>query len=124
MKQYMCCFTVLLVPFVSYAADQPNIIVLLADDLGDGELSRQGNPEIATPHIDSIAANGVRCTQAYVTAPNCSPSRAGLLTGRIPTRFGYEFNPTGARNENPGTGKGLPSESLVLSKPMALSPIS
>tara|TARA_R110002095_G_scaffold1432_3_gene7379 strand:+ start:16335 stop:17702 length:1368 start_codon:yes stop_codon:yes gene_type:complete len=87
-----------------HAADQPNIIVLLADDLGYGELGCQGNPQIPTPHIDSIAENGIRFTQAYVTAPNCSPSRAGLLTGKIPTRFGYEFNPIGARNEDPGTG--------------------
>lgn len=86
------------------AAEQPNIIVLLADDLGYGELGCQGNPQIPTPHIDSLARDGIRFTQAYVTAPNCSPSRAGLLTGRIPTRFGYEFNPIGARNEDPGTG--------------------
>ena len=86
------------------AANQPNIIVLLADDLGFGELGCQGNPEIPTPHIDSSARNGIRFTQGYVTAPNCSPSRAGLLTGRIPTRFGYEFNPIGAPNEDPGTG--------------------
>jgi len=83
---------------------QPNIIVLLADDLGYGELGCQGNLEIPTPHIDSIAANGIRFTDGYVTAPNCSPSRAGFLTGRIPTRFGYEFNPTGAKNEVPGFG--------------------
>jgi arylsulfatase A-like enzyme len=82
----------------------PNIILLVADDLGYGELGCQGNDEIPTPHIDSIASNGVRFTQAYVTAPNCSPSRAGFLTGKIPTRFGYEFNPIGARNEDPGTG--------------------
>ncbi|WP_417391564.1 sulfatase [Gimesia sp.] len=86
------------------AAEQPNIIVLLADDLGYGELGCQGNTQIPTPHIDSLARDGIRFTQAYVTAPNCSPSRAGLLTGRIPTRFGYEFNPIGARNEDPGTG--------------------
>jgi arylsulfatase A-like enzyme len=86
------------------AARQPNIIVLFADDLGYGELSCQGNPQIPTPHIDSIAANGVRFTAGYVAGPNCSPSRAGLLTGRTPTRFGYEFNPTGALNEEPGFG--------------------
>lgn len=89
---------------VIQAADQPNIIILLADDLGYGELGCQGNPQIPTPHIDSIANDGIRFTQAYVTAPNCSPSRAGMLTGKIPTRFGYEFNPIGARNEDPGTG--------------------
>ncbi|MEK6249728.1 MAG: sulfatase-like hydrolase/transferase, partial [Planctomycetales bacterium] len=90
---------------VLFAADQqPNIIVLFADDLGYGELSCQGNPEIPTPHIDSIASNGVRFTDGYVAGPNCSPSRAGLLTGRIPTRFGYEFNPIGAVNEQSGIG--------------------
>jgi arylsulfatase A-like enzyme len=109
----MCCLMVLAVLFGACAADQPNIIVLLADDLGYGELGCQGNPEIPTPHIDSIAANGVRFTQAYVTAPNCSPSRAGLLTGRIPTRFGYEFNPIGARNEDPGTGIPIKERTLA-----------
>lgn len=96
------------------AADQPNIILLVADDLGYGELGCQGNAEIPTPHIDSIATNGTRFTQGYVTAPNCSPSRAGFLTGRIPTRFGYEFNPIGARNEDPGTG--LPKEDTTLAE--------
>lgn len=93
---------------------QPNIVLLVADDLGYGELGCQGNPEIPTPFIDSIAANGTRFTQAYVTAPNCSPSRAGFLTGRIPTRFGYEFNPIGARNEDPGTG--LPAKETTLAE--------
>ena len=70
----------------------PNIIIFYADDLGWGELGCQGNPEIPTPHIDSLAANGVRCTQGYVAATYCSPSRAGLMTGRYPTRFGHEVN--------------------------------
>ncbi|QDV25697.1 sulfatase-like hydrolase/transferase [Aureliella helgolandensis] len=93
---------------------RPNIIVLLADDLGYGELGCQGNPQIPTPRIDQLAETGVRFTQAYVTAPNCSPSRAGLLTGRTPTRFGYEFNPIGARNHDPGTG--LPAEQLTIAE--------
>lgn len=92
--------------------ERPNIVLLIADDLGYGELGCQGNPEIPTPHIDALADSGVRCTQAYVTAPNCSPSRAGLLSGRVPTRFGYEFNPIGARNEDPGTG--IPASELLL----------
>ncbi|MEM8953671.1 MAG: sulfatase-like hydrolase/transferase [Verrucomicrobiota bacterium] len=95
-------------------ASPTNIVILLADDLGYGELSCQGNPEIPTPHIDSIADNGVRFTQAYACGPNCSPSRAGLLTGRIPTRFGYEFNPTGDRNEEPGFG--LPKQETTLAE--------
>jgi arylsulfatase B len=94
--------------------DRPNIVVLLADDLGYGELGCQGNPQIPTPHIDSIAASGVRFTAGYVTAAYCSPSRAGLMTGRFPTRFGYEFNPIGARNEEPGCG--LPGSELTLAQ--------
>ncbi len=74
------------------AAAQPNFIIFYADDLGWGELGCQGNNEIPTPNIDSIATNGVRFTNGYVAATYCSPSRAGLLTGRYPTRFGHEFN--------------------------------
>ena len=88
----------------AYAESQPNIIILIADDLGYGETGCQGNPQIPTPHIDSIARNGVRFTQGYVTASYCSASRAGLLTGRYQTRFGYEFNPVGAENEDPRVG--------------------
>ncbi len=76
------------------AAAQPNLVIFYADDLGWGELGCQGNKEIPTPHIDSIAKNGVRFTQGYVAATYCSPSRAGLMTGRYPTRFGHEFNST------------------------------
>jgi arylsulfatase A-like enzyme len=72
--------------------DKPNILVILTDDMGYGELGCQGNRQIPTPHIDSIAKNGVRFTSGYVTAPICSPSRAGLLTGRYQQRFGHEFN--------------------------------
>jgi arylsulfatase A-like enzyme len=67
-------------------------VIFYADDLGWGELGCQGNKEIPTPHIDSIAKNGVRFTNGYVAATYCSPSRAGLMTGRYPTRFGHEFN--------------------------------
>ncbi len=96
------------------ATDQPNIIVLLADDLGYGELSCQGSTDIPTPNIDAIASNGVRFTDGYVAGPNCSPSRAGFLSGRIPTRFGYEFNPTGPLNEEPGFG--FPSEEITIAE--------
>lgn len=74
-------------------APRPNVLVFYADDLGYGELAVQGfTKDIPTPNIDSIARNGVRFTQGYVAATYCSPSRAGLMTGRYPTRFGHEFN--------------------------------
>jgi arylsulfatase A-like enzyme len=111
----LCSLLIALLPVAVIAADRrPNIVILFADDLGYGELGCQGNPEIPTPHIDSIAKNGVRFTAGYVAGPNCSPSRAGLLTGRTPTRFGYEFNPIGASNEEPGFG--LPSEEITIAE--------
>ena len=78
--------------FCGTAAGKPNFVIFYADDLGWGETGVQGNTDIPTPHIDSIARNGVRFKQGYVAATYCSPSRAGLLTGRYPTRFGHEFN--------------------------------
>ena len=88
------------------AADRPpNIVLLIADDLGYGELGIQGRTDdIPTPHIDSIGHHGVRFTNGYVSAPFCAASRAGLMTGRYQTRFGFEFNPIGPRNEEPDAG--------------------
>ena len=86
------------------ASARPNILLIIADDLGYGELGCQGNPQIPTPNIDAIAKNGIRFTSGYVSAPNCSPSRAGILTGKYQTRFGYENNPIGAKNDDPGYG--------------------
>ncbi|MEW6303130.1 MAG: sulfatase-like hydrolase/transferase [Verrucomicrobiota bacterium] len=75
------------------ATKRPNILLIVADDLGYGELGCQGNSQIPTPHIDSIAKNGIRFTSGYVSGPYCSPTRAGLMTGRYQQRFGHEFNP-------------------------------
>jgi arylsulfatase A-like enzyme len=74
-------------------AGQPNILVIVADDLGYADLGVYGGRDLPTPNLDALAAHGVRCTDGYVAAPYCSPSRAALLTGRCPTRFGHEFNP-------------------------------
>ncbi|NNE91799.1 MAG: sulfatase-like hydrolase/transferase [Verrucomicrobiales bacterium] len=106
MKQILTGLLSLIFSLGSASAQEkkPNFVLLVADDLGYGELGCQGNPEIPTPHIDSIAKNGVRFTQGYVTAPFCSASRAGFMTGRYQTRFGYEFNPIGAANEDPEAG--------------------
>jgi arylsulfatase A-like enzyme len=79
-------------PTPAAAAKKPNILILFCDDTGWGEIGFQGSKQIPTPNIDSIAKNGVRFEQGYVAATYCSPSRAALMTGRYPTRFGHEFN--------------------------------
>src|SRR3954453_18873856 len=89
------------------AADHPpNVVVLLADDLGYGDVGFHGGTQVPTPHIDALAKSGVRCTSGYVSCPVCSPTRAGFLTGRYQQRFGHEFNP--AALALGGTGQGLP----------------
>ena len=90
-----------------HAADataKPNIVYIVVDDLGYGELGSYGGKGIPTPHLDALAAGGARFTSGYVTAPFCAASRAALMTGRYQTRFGFEFNPIGAKNAAPGIG--------------------
>lgn len=73
---------------------RPNFLVILCDDLGYGDLACYGHPAIRTPHLDRLASQGLRLTSCYSAAPVCSPSRAGLLTGRNPNRFGiYDWIP-------------------------------
>ncbi len=91
---------------------RPNILFIVADDLGYGEIGCYGGKEIPTPHIDALAAGGARFTSGYVTAPFCAASRAALMTGRYQTRFGFEFNPIGAKNAAPGVG--LPLEEKTI----------
>ena len=91
---------------------RPNILLIVADDLGYGELSIQGNPQIPTPHIDSLAKHGTRFTSGYVSGPYCSPTRAGLLTGRYQQRFGHEFNPGPAQQASVTFGLSLKETTL------------
>lgn len=93
---------------------RPNILVIVADDLGYAELGIQGCRDIATPHIDSLAAGGIRFTNGYVSCPVCSPTRAGLFTGRYQQRFGHEFNP----GPSPAAGFGLPLTERTLADRM------
>jgi arylsulfatase A-like enzyme len=73
---------------------KPNVILIFTDDQGFADLSCQGQlPDIRTPNIDRLATEGVRFTDGYITAPQCSPSRAGLLTGRYQQRFGFDHIP-------------------------------
>ncbi len=75
------------------AESRPNIIILLADDLGKTDISHYGGETVQTPNIDAIGARGVTFTDAYCTSPICSPSRASMLTGRYQQRFGFETQP-------------------------------
>ncbi|MFM8469061.1 MAG: sulfatase-like hydrolase/transferase [Limisphaerales bacterium] len=95
------------------ATRPPNLVLILADDLGYAELGCQGAKDIRTPHLDSLARNGVRCTAGYVTASYCTPSRAGLLTGRNQTRFGHELNVVGRQNLEPTIGLPLAEKTLA-----------
>lgn len=93
------------------ATAQPNIIIILADDLGYGDVAFNGCPDYPTPNIDSLTTNGVSCSSGYVTHPFCSPSRAALLTGRYQQRFGHENQP---EDDNTNPRLGLPMQELLL----------
>lgn len=94
-------------------ARKPNVVVIVADDLGYAELGVYGGRDIPTPNIDSIAANGVRFTNGYVSCPVCSPTRAGLMTGRYQQRFGHEFNPGPGAVADPTFGLPLTETTLA-----------
>ncbi|MFO1514621.1 MAG: sulfatase-like hydrolase/transferase [Verrucomicrobiota bacterium] len=105
--------TVLRFDLVAAAASQPNIIVIVADDLGWHDLGVQDAADLKTPAIDSLATNGVRFTRGYVTAPVCSPSRAGLITGRYQQRFGHETNPGRTLERDPHFGLPLTEQTIA-----------
>ncbi len=93
------------------AADRPNVMIIIADDLGYHDVGFQGSREIPTPHLDRLAASGIRCTNGYVSHPFCSPTRAGILTGRYQHRFGHENNPAWKPES---TLDGLPLDQITL----------
>jgi len=72
---------------------KPNILVIVSDDQGYADVGFQGCKDIPTPHLDRLAREGLRCTHGYASHPYCSPTRAGLMTGRYQQRFGHENNP-------------------------------
>ena len=88
----------------------PNFVVLFADDMGYGDLACYGHPTLRTPRLDRMAAEGVRFTSFYAAAPFCTPSRAGLLTGRYPIRAGQ------ANNLGPDSKGGLPLGEITLAQ--------
>src|SRR6187549_882050 len=87
---------------------KPNILFIVGDDMGYADVGFHGCKDIPTPNLDALAASGVRFTSGYVSGPYCSPTRAGMLTGRYQSRFGHEFNPDG-----PGNGLPLTEQTLA-----------
>ncbi len=112
MIRVLALVAVTLFPLAPLYARQPNILVIVGDDMGYGDVGVQGCKDMATPNIDSLATNGVRCTSGYVSGPYCSPTRAGLMTGRYQTRFGHEFNP-GAEDIDVALGLSLKETTMA-----------
>src|SRR5688572_26584143 len=98
----------------SPAADPPNVVVILCDDLGYGDLGCYGHPTIRTPHLDRMAAEGMKFTSFYSAAPVCTPSRAALLTGRLPVRSGMTSDTR--RVLFPDSAGGLPESEVTLAE--------
>ena len=98
---------------VQAAEDRPpNFVIIFCDDLGYGDLACFGHPTIATPHLDRMAREGMKFTQFYSAAPVCTPSRAALLTGRLPLRNGMCSNKR--RVLFPNSHAGLPAEEVTI----------
>ena len=91
---------------------RPNIVLILCDDLGYSDVGFNGAKDITTPHLDALAANGMVCSSAYVPHPFCGPSRAGIMTGRYPHKFGSQFNLM--MNSGELVGEGIPLNEIFI----------
>jgi arylsulfatase A-like enzyme len=111
MKKVLLASILCLAVQFAQAASAPNILLIVADDLGYADVGFQGSKEIPTPNLDKLAKRSLRCTNGYVTHPFCSPTRAGLLTGRYQQRFGHENNPAWLPED---TKAGLPLNQTTL----------
>lgn len=98
------------------AENRPNVIVIFCDDLGYGDLGCFGHPTIATPHLDRMATEGMKLTQFYSASPVCTPSRAALMTGRLPIRSGMCSDKR--RVLFPDSAGGIPESELTLAEAM------
>jgi len=113
-KTILLTFVAGLLPFsATTAAKKPNLLLIVADDMGYGDLSCYGSKQFKTPNLDALADEGVRCTDAYVTNNVCAPSRAGLMTGRSGSRFGFEHNLYEPDSLNPGFA-GIPLDEPLM----------
>ncbi len=111
---YLLCL-----PWSLQAVEKPNIVLILADDLGYGDIGCYGSKVNLTPHLDRLAAEGIRFTDFHSNGPMCTPTRAALLTGLYQHRFGREFE--NALSGHVGSGGGLPLEAFTLAE--ALKPL-
>src|SRR5690606_30308302 len=105
-----------LLPHFLEAQKQPNFIIIFADDLGYGDLGCYGHPTIATPNLDRMASEGMKFTQFYVAANVCTPSRAALLTGRLPVRSGMAGSENSGNVLYPFSTGGLPQSEVTLAR--------
>lgn len=102
--RYSLCCLFMLAASLSHADRKPSVIVILADDMGSADARCYGSSDLETPHLDALAARGIRFTQFYAASSVCSPSRAGLLTGRYPIRAGVPGNiPTDGKGDMPAS---------------------
>ena len=113
MYSYYISFFLFSISWTTALLAKPNMIVIMCDDLGYADVGFNGSKDIPTPHIDSIARNGITCTSGYVTYPVCGPSRAGFITSRYPQRFGFERNPQYQPND---PDMGLPREEKTIAE--------
>ncbi|MHC4993832.1 MAG: sulfatase-like hydrolase/transferase [Planctomycetota bacterium] len=97
------------------ATDRPNVLLILVDDLGYADVGFHGNKDFPTPHLDALARSGIVCANGYASHSFCAPTRAGLMTGRHQSRFGFEGNPKWTADE------GLPLDQITL--PQILNPV-
>ena len=110
MNRLVIVLCVLLIGTAAQGADQPNIVLIFADDMGYGDLGCFGHPTIATPNLDRMAAEGMKFTQFHSASSVCTPSRAGLLTGRLPIRSGL------TRVFIPQSEGGIPDEEITIAE--------
>lgn len=115
MRHFIILLSLLTLSLPTLAAGKPNVLLILADDLGFADVGFNGCKDIPTPNLDSLAKSGVRCTQGYVSHPFCSPTRAGIMTGRYQQRFGHENNPF---YDPASTREGLPLDQILLPQVM------
>ncbi|MCH2402021.1 MAG: sulfatase-like hydrolase/transferase [Pirellulales bacterium] len=115
-SRYLVCLVIIALAFPCCsrrlaAARKPNVIIIYTDDQGSIDLGCYGSPDLKTPHMDRLADQGVLFTQFYAAAPVCSPSRAGLLTGRFPVRAGVPGNVSSQRGK-----PGMPTEQITIAE--------